>query len=55
MKPAVCANHGPVFVGGADNDPPETTEVIQDPPCGYRLTDDQYAELRTAGIQVERT
>nr|WP_222108467.1 M14 family metallocarboxypeptidase [Streptomyces cupreus] len=50
---------GPVYVGGADNDPPEPAEVIQDPPCGYRLTDDQYTqfkdELSLHGVRTQGT
>ncbi|MFJ4535067.1 M14 family metallocarboxypeptidase [Streptomyces tibetensis] len=39
------ADTGPVYVGGADNEAPEPDEIIPNPPCGYRLTATQYAEV----------
>lgn len=36
----------PVYFGGADNDPPQDSEVADPPPCGYRLSGEQAAGMR---------
>lgn len=49
----------PVFFGGADNQEPAPEDVVDPPPCGYRLTASQLGEHRTVlqllGIRSRRS
>lgn len=48
-KAAEGANRSaPVYFGGADNAEPAAGQVVSPSPCGYRLTDAQFAQARSA-------
>ncbi|MCK7622743.1 M14 family metallocarboxypeptidase [Streptomyces sp. RS10V-4] len=45
-RAAGLADRGPVYLGGADNDPPAADRVLTRPPRAYRLDAAQYARVR---------
>jgi hypothetical protein len=48
----------PVYFGGADNDPPSASEIVDPPPCAYRLSAALAKRveptLRSHGIRFRR-
>nr|WP_042189656.1 M14 family metallocarboxypeptidase [Kibdelosporangium sp. MJ126-NF4] len=48
----------PIYFGGADNETPPAGKVEPNPPCGYRLTTEQYTQVKDKlalhGVQSRR-
>ena len=59
-KAAEGASRGaPVYFGGADNQEPESSDVVDPPPCSYTLTSTQLASVRDVlsllGVTAKKT
>ncbi|WNI21125.1 M14 family metallocarboxypeptidase [Streptomyces sp. ITFR-16] len=44
-RAAGAGARGPVFLGGADNEAPAPHRILRDPPCGYRLTREDFTRV----------
>ncbi|MEU2021563.1 M14 family metallocarboxypeptidase [Streptomyces sp. NPDC016469] len=45
-RAAGAEDRGPVFLGGSDDEDPGPGDTLTEPPCGYRLTEAQFAGVR---------